>query len=199
MSFFNQLFELLLNADRKLLLFINGLNTPFFDDLMFLASSKLIWAPLYAVLLLLLWYSMRSRFWYIIPIIILLVIATDQVSVVLFKNMFQRLRPCHDPALEGLVRTLHDKCGGLYGFISSHACNTFGVATFSGLLLKHKYRLAMPLLLLWASFVSYSRVYLGVHFPGDIIAGALVGSLIGWVMVQLLDFVVRKSRKVKEA
>ncbi len=191
--------EFLVNLDKELFLAINGFHSPCFDQIMYFFSMKLVWAPLYAVLLIMMLSSYRKKFLVILPLIILLVTLTDQVSVVFFKDFFERLRPCHDPSLEGVVRILHDHCGGSYGFISSHASNTFGVALFSGLVLKHRYYAVLPLMLLWASLVSYSRIYLGVHFPADVIVGALVGALIGWLMYLLLKLVLKKIKKLRHS
>ncbi|MFO7755913.1 MAG: phosphatase PAP2 family protein, partial [Bacteroidales bacterium] len=122
----------------------------------------------------------------IIPIIILTVTASDQLSVHAFKEVFQRLRPCHEPELSGLVHTVNNKCGGLYGFVSSHAANSFAVAVLSLGLLRKKWFTAG--ILFWAALVSYSRVYLGVHYPGDIIGGALLGTLIAYAFLLLYGF-----------
>lgn len=182
--------EFLINIDKQLFLAINGWNSPFFDQVMYFMSQKLVWAPLYAALLVLMWLVYKRKFWYILPLIVLLVTLTDQVSVVLFKDIFERLRPCHEPSLEGLVRIVRNHCGGSYGFISSHAANTFGVALFAGLLLKPRYKWVLPVLIGWASIVSYSRVYLGVHYPGDVIVGALVGAVLGYLMVILFKWII---------
>lgn len=197
----HQSFNALQNLDRQIFLFINGHFNSFFDFVMYWLSDKLIWAPLYVVLLVMMYYTYRKAFWVILLLIILLVTLTDQVSVMLFKDVFQRLRPCHEPELEGMVRILNGHCGGSYGFISSHACNTFGVAVFAGSILKIRYRWMLPALLIWAAAISYSRVYLGVHYPGDIFVGALVGSFIGWLVVILFRYIqprlkVRKSNAI---
>lgn len=181
----------------QLFLFINGLHSPFFDVLMYWFSQKLIWAPLYAALLFMVWLQYRKAFWVVLPLVILLVTLTDQISVVFFKDVFERLRPCHEPALEGMVRILNGHCGGSYGFISSHASNTFGVATFVGFLLKYKFKWMLPVMLTWAGLVSYSRIYLGVHYPGDIIVGGIVGFLIGLLLVAILRLILKKYPKLQ--
>lgn len=186
--------DFLIGLDREIFLEINGWHSPFFDVVMYWFSQKLIWAPLYVALLVMMWFLYRKSFWYILPMIVLLVTLTDQISVVLFKDAFERLRPCHDPALEGMVRILNGQCGGAYGFISSHAANTFGVAVFAGLLLKPRYKWIFPLLILWASLVSYSRVYMGVHYPGDVIVGAIVGAIIGYLIVLLFRWILNKRK-----
>jgi len=116
----------------------------------------------------------------------LLILIADQSSVQLFKNVFKRLRPCHNPLISDLVHTLHGKCGGQFGFVSSHATNCFSLAVFTGLLLRSRYKYMLYLMLFWAALVSYSRVYVGVHYPGDILGGAILGSIVAifvyWLM-----------------
>lgn len=186
-------FEFLLKLDRQFFLAINGWHSPFFDEIMYVLSQKLVWAPLYAILLIMLWLVYRRNFWYIVPLIILLVTLTDQVSVVLFKDIFHRLRPCHEPSLEGMVQLVRGQCGGKFGFISSHAANTFGVAIFAGSLLKVRFKWVLPVLIFWASIVCYSRVYLGVHYPGDVIVGALVGSISGYFILLLFKWIMSRT------
>ena len=105
------------------------------------------------------------------------ILLADQLSVHLFKNTVQRLRPCHAPELQGLVYLPYGHCGGQYGFISSHACNCMAVALFGTLFARSK--LLGWVLFPWAVVVSLSRVYMGVHYPGDVLCGALFGLLIG--------------------
>lgn len=136
--------------------------------------------------------KLKKKFLIVVPFIALTVLLADQISVQLFKEIFLRLRPCHTPTIADFVHTVNNECGGLYGFISSHAANTFSVAFFIGLLLKKHYPWLLILLLVWASIVSYSRIYLGVHFPGDILGGILVGSLIGIGVFKVLMIINKK-------
>ncbi len=176
--------------DTSLFLFLNSLHTNFLDKLMWLLSDKLIWLPLYLAIMIIIIYSQKNRALLIIPLLILAVVISDQVSVHLFKEVFQRLRPCHNPSLEGLVHIVNGKCGGKYGFVSSHAANTFGLAMLSSSILKRRWYTIM--IIVWASLVSYSRIYLGVHYPGDILGGALLGILTGYGLYYAYQVIERR-------
>ncbi len=170
--------EYLLNIDKKLFLFINGNNNSIWDTIFVFASGKKEWIPVYLLLLALLIYKYRQKSYIPIFTIILAVILADQISVHLFKDIFQRLRPCHQPELNGLIHLVNNKCGGLFGFVSSHAANSFAVAILLAFYLRKNW--ISILLIVWAAFVSYSRIYLGVHYPADVFCGALLGSLLAW-------------------
>ena len=133
------------------------------------------------------WLKNIRRIWFIIPLIAFAITFADQLSVHAFKETFMRLRPCHEPSLEGMVHLVTGRCGGMYGFISSHAVNSFTVAAISFLLLKRGWYTIS--IVVWASLVGYSRVYLGVHYPGDVVTGAIVGLLIGVMFYQLYCFI----------
>ncbi len=184
------MFENLIKADQSLFLAINGWHSPFWDQVMWLVSNKLFWIPLYLFVLAWLIKIYKRRFWALLVFIILLVTLTDQTSVHLFKDVFKRLRPCHNEMLAPMVHLVKDHCGGLYGFISSHATNYFGIATFSALLIRN--RTYTILVYLWVAWIGYSRVYLGVHFPGDVLAGAFTGTLLGWMVYVLFRETDRK-------
>jgi len=175
-----QLFEFLDHLDKDLLLYLQSQNTPLMDTLMAGITSKYNWLPLYLLLLLALFRQFGWQAVYSVVAVVLLVILSDQITSSLMKPLFGRLRPCHDPEIGHLVRIV-TKCGGLYGFVSGHASNSFAVTTFF-LLLFHKTHRYVWWLLIWPIFVSYSRIYLGVHYPLDILGGALVGIILGYLV-----------------
>lgn len=173
-------------VDRGVFLAINGAYAPWADTLMETLSNMFVWFPLYLALL----FVLRRRFgwkglaWSAL-LIAAMVVCSDKGSVLLFKETVMRLRPCHEPALQGLVHLGHAGCGGNYGFVSSHASNHFAIALFLIGVLRGRPRWAASALLAWALLIGYSRVYLGVHYPGDVIVGALYGSLIGAIFATL--------------
>lgn len=180
----------LLELDKEVLLFLNRMHSPLMDGIMWFFSRIQVWTPLYIVLIAFIILKFKEKSWLIIPLGVLLIACSDQTSVHLFKNVFHRLRPSHEPSLEGLLHFVRNYHGGLYGFISSHASNTFALATFLSLLLQKKW--FTWAIFVWAGLVSYSRVYLGVHYPGDILCGAIWGVLLAFAF-----FVLYKKLVVK--
>ncbi len=171
--------EQLINKDIELLIYLNNLGTPLWDGFWLFLSNKFSAIPLY---LFLLYFSYKQfgikKTLVAVLFIVLLIVASDQTSN-LFKYGFKRLRPCHNENISHLIRLVGGRCGGLYGYFSAHAANTMAIAIFFGLLLKSKLRYLFPVLILWALFVSYSRIYLGVHFPLDVATGMLFGLIYG--------------------
>ena len=177
----------LIDFDVQLFLTLNGLHSPFWDPIMVFASGKLTWIPLYLAIIYYLYRKNQWRFLWILLGVGLAIALADLTSVHLFKNVFQRLRPCHNPDIKEMVNLVTGRCGGKFGFVSSHAANSFAVATL--LLLSVKEKWFTISILVWAAVVSYSRVYLGVHYPGDILVGSILGVCIGFAV----RFVVKKA------
>ena len=176
--------------DTELLLYINQCNNALLDGVMVKFSDTLTWLLL---LLVVIFVVLRDR-----PVkealcillgIGLCVLLADQISSSLIKPWVARFRPTHDPEIMFMVRHITGS-GGLYGFVSSHAANTFAVATFLSLVFRHMTTTVS--LLVWASIVGYSRIYLGVHFPLDVLFGALLGVVIGVLIYALLHFISLK-------
>lgn len=185
--------EWLETVDRALFLGLNGCHHPLIDTVMVIISHKLTWIPLYLVLAVL---AQRKWGWKGLGIFLLLagvtVTLTDQSSVKLFKEVFERYRPCHNLEIKHMVHIVDNHCGGMYGFVSSHAANHFGIAAFTGLTLFSNKKRGLAVMLIWAALVSYSRIYLGVHYPADIAVGALLGGAIGWGTAKLYNFTHQK-------
>ena len=149
---------------------------------MLFISGKLSWIPLYLVLLFFAYKkteNIKVFFIFIVSIAVLIIFA-DQSSVHLFKNIFERLRPCHCEQIRNSIHIVNNHCGGQFGFVSSHATNTFALAVFMSLFFKNK--TVSLLLVLWAVIVAYSRVYLGVHYFGDVVGGSVLGTIIAYIM-----------------
>ncbi|ODT53777.1 MAG: hypothetical protein BGP01_05090 [Paludibacter sp. 47-17] len=184
--------ETLLELDRSLFLIINGWNSPFFDEIMYFVSKVWIWAPLYLTFII---YAVRrwklESIWIIVAMIIC-VVATDQLTN-LTKDLFQRLRPSHEPALAGLVHHVNGYVGGRFGFVSGHSSNSFGFAMLSSLIIRNRHYTVS--VFFWASLVAYSRMYLGVHYPLDIMGGMVLGILVAWVVFMVMESIRKRLMK----
>ena len=167
--------ESIIDKDIELLIFLNNLGTTQWDGFWLIITNKFSAIPLYILLLYLAFkqYGLK-RTVVLVLFIALLIAASDQTSN-LFKYGFKRLRPCHDENIVDLIRLVKARCGGLYSYFSAHASNAMAIAVFFSFLLKNKIKYLPYFLIIWALFVAYSRIYIGVHFPLDVITGALIG------------------------
>jgi undecaprenyl-diphosphatase len=183
--------EEIILEDKQAMIFLNNLGSSTFDPFWILVSEKWFWIPLYVIFLYFLYKNFNKKsLFYILLFVALGITASDQIANI-FKFGFERLRPCHDPSLEGLLREV--KCGGKFGFYSAHSSNSFFVATYLTILLGKKIKQLPYFLFVWAAIVAYSRVYLGMHFPGDIIIGAIMGILLAIFFGTLAKKVIKKS------
>ena len=183
--------EEILKLDSQLFLFLNNLGSPAFDNFWIYLSYKESNILFYLALLIFYFFNESkkiklSEVFYSLLFIAIMIAIADQTAN-LFKDSFQRLRPCYNESLISFVRLVNESCGGKYGFFSAHASNSFSLAVFFGLLYKNRFRYIIYISLLYASLISYSRIYLGVHFPLDILFGGVYGITIGLVVFRIYE------------
>ena len=179
--------ETLSALDKELFLALNSWHATWLNPIMVFFSSQIIWLPMIALLLYVAFKKLDQKSFIIFLLfMILTVIASDVTSSYVLKNIVQRLRPCRVPEIKEIFNNFGQKCGGRFGFVSSHAANSVCILVFSFLALKIKSIMLQALWLL-PLLVCFSRIYLGVHYPGDILGGVLVGtfwgSLLAWCFI----------------
>ena len=183
--------ERLKDIDNSLFVALNGSDSVYWDAVMWLITKTTTWIPL---LLILVYVIARNsdlrRFALIVAAMLLTVALADRLSSGLIKPLVMRWRPTHDAIFLHTLDTVWGYTGGRYGFVSSHAANTFALFAFLSLVLRS--RLLSFFLLLWACVSSYSRVYLGVHFPGDILCGAILGLIVGLLVYLAYNSINRR-------
>jgi undecaprenyl-diphosphatase len=186
----------LLELDKKILLWLNGFHSPSIDAVMMLMTKTIFWLPLYLVLAYIIFKRFKLEGWFVLAAAGISILLADQITSGFMKPFFARLRPSHEPGLEGLLHLVNGYKGGRYGFASSHAANTFAVAFLIWCVFRDVSQWA-GLIFIWAIIMSYTRIYLGVHYPGDIIAGALVGILCGWPGFKFFQWLREQREKRK--
>lgn len=191
-NFFKEFILWLSDIDVRLLLIVNGAHSPFFDSVMWCISGRWIWVPFYAVLAYLLFRRMSWKRASICLVTIgLIILAADQTCATLIRPEIGRLRPANlNNPLSSFVHVVNGYRGGRYGFPSCHAANTFALAVFMSLVIRHKWFTVM--MFSWAFVVSYSRMYLGVHYFGDLFCGATIGSLFAVLFYYLQNYLFKR-------
>jgi undecaprenyl-diphosphatase len=170
--------------DKSLFLFFNGMHSNFFDGVMFAISGKFTWLPLYVAVIYVIIERWKKDGMIALLAIVLCLIIADQLSSHLIKELVRRPRPSHAVDLKGLVHLVKDYTGGAYGFVSSHAANSVGFAMLTILIFKRSsYSIAIAF---WAFLVGYSRVYIGVHYPFDVMGGVVIGLVSAFICFEIL-------------
>ena len=181
----------ILEYDTQLFLFLNNLGSPAWDNFWLFVTNRFAFIPLYVYLLYLLYkkYGLKALFVFAI-VVTLMITFTDQITNV-FKRGFARPRPCSIAELVDKMRFVVDYCGK-YGFFSGHSANSMAVAVFTGLMLKTYYKNLIFIMLFWSAVVAYSRIYVGVHYPLDIVCGLTFGAFSGFLFYKLAKFLLTK-------
>jgi undecaprenyl-diphosphatase len=175
--------EVLKDVDQHVFLFLNGLHCALLDPVFYYGTQTVTWFPLYALLFFLVIRQYRWRAVWVILLAFLMVSVSDQLSNVV-KEMVARPRPTYEPGIAG-VHTVNGYLGGQYGFYSAHASTNLALAVFMIVVMGRPFPYFSTIMIFYAVFMSYTRIYLGVHYPGDILAGWIAGGLFGWGFGQI--------------
>lgn len=182
--------DFLIDLDTKILLFLNGIQCAYFDNFMTLYTGRFIWAAMYATML----YALFRRFSWKVALgytiaIALVIFVSDQLVASVIRPYFERLRPSNpNNPISEFIYIVNGYRGGKYGFPSCHAANSFALAMITSLIFhSRKYTI---FIFIWAFINSYTRLYLGVHYPGDLLVGAFIGIFVGWIVYSIAHYII---------
>ncbi len=178
----------LIEFDQQMLLVLNYFHSAYWDIAQWLISGIAIWIPMYTMIVYTIIKSQKLQSWLTVLTVIILIVLCDLISTEVFKHGIERLRPTHTPDIKDFIKTVRGYKGGKYGFVSSHATNTMGLAVFTSLLFRNKFYSLF--IIAWSLIVGYSRIYLGVHFPGDVLGGFVLGSILGFTVYKIYTLII---------
>ena len=182
--------EKILALDTQLFIYLNGLGSETYDGLWLIITKQVNWIPFFLFLFYLIYTKIGlKKTGYLLLFVAVLILATDQITN-LFKYTFQRARPCNNPEIKSIIRIVLSR--NSFSFFSGHAANTMAVATFLYLLFKKDFKYFW-LLFLWPLIFAYSRIYLGLHYPIDILSGYLCGLILGSLMYKVYRIAIEKN------
>jgi undecaprenyl-diphosphatase len=183
--------EKILDLDTQLFIYLNSLGSETYDGFWLLITKQVNWIPLFLLLFYFIYTKLGiKQTLYLLLFVAVLLAVTDQITN-LFKYTFQRLRPCNNPEINSFIRVVQVRTS--FSFFSGHAANTMAVATFLYLIFKNQFKYFW-FLFLWPLVFAYSRIYLGLHYPLDIITGYLFGIFTGFAMYKAYQWALKKGR-----
>tara|TARA_Y100001963_G_C6646782_1_gene383704 strand:- start:86 stop:658 length:573 start_codon:yes stop_codon:yes gene_type:complete len=184
--------EQILELDKQVFLFLNNLGNPSWDGFWMFYTDKLHWIPFYAVLFFFMYKKRNDKSIILTAVVIaLMILFTDQITN-LFKYGLKRPRPCHEADLIDVMRLVKSWCGGAYGYFSGHASNSMAVAIFTGFMLKYRFKYLIFFLIIWSIAMGYSRIYIGVHYPLDVLSGMIFGGLSGYMFYRFESYLHKR-------
>lgn len=184
--------EYLQQLDEKWLLAINGFNSPALDTVMGWLSDRWIWIPFYLFLVVAIILKYKKHAIPLLLLVVLLIVASDQLASGILKPWVHRLRPSHEPDIQPLLHLVNGYKGGKYGFVSSHAINVFSLSFYLFFIARNKIKWLPYVLFPWATAVSYSRIYLGVHYPFDVLVPAILSIPLAYATSKIYFFISHK-------